>query len=316
MRLTEEAKGVFIISATPFLEDGALDLESAAGLVDFYLECGVHGITILGMMGEAPKLDPEEARTFTKTMLGRVAGRLPVVVGVSSAGLDNMARFSSEAMDLGAAGVMVAPAPGLLTGEKIRSYYAAVCEALGPEIPIVYQDYPQSTGVHLSVPTFNALVDAHPQIVMLKHEDCPGLSKITEIREREERDGRRRVSILVGNGGLYYPQELARGADGAMTGFAFPEMLVQVYERFNGGDREAAEDLFDAYLPLVRYEQQPGFGLAVRKEILRRRGVITSARTRRPGPSLTPTDHRELDALMARLEHRLRRESLAPMKTA
>jgi 4-hydroxy-tetrahydrodipicolinate synthase len=316
MRLSEEAKGVFIISATPFLEDGALDLESATRLVDFYLECGVHGITILGMMGEAPKLAPEEARTFTKTILGRVAGRVPVIVGVSGAGLDNMARFSSETMDLGAAGVMVAPAPGLLTGEKIRGYFAAVCEALGPDIPIVYQDYPQSTGVHLSVPTFNALVDAHPQIVMLKHEDCPGLSKITEIREGEKRDGRRRVSILVGNGGLYYPQELARGADGAMTGFAFPEMLVRVYERFTGGDREAAEDLFDAYLPLVRYEQQPGIGLAVRKEILRRRGVIASARTRRPGPSLTPADHEELNALMARLEQRLRREQLQPVKTA
>ena len=113
------------------------------------------------------------------------------------------------------------------------------------------------------------------------------------------------MSILVGNGGLYLPQELARGADGAMTGFAYPEMLVEVCRLYTAGEAERAEDLFDIYLPLVRHEQQPGFGLAVRKEVLRRRGMIASARTRKPGPSLTTRDQAELDHLMARLERRL-----------
>ncbi len=305
MRLTEEAKGVFIISVTPFEEDGALDLTSAARLIDFYIDCGVAGITILGMMGEAAKLTPEEAADFAAFALKRVEGRVPVVVGVSAAGLDNLARLSAQVMDVGAAGVMVAPTPGLATDEKIRGYYAAICQVIGPEVPLVYQDFPQATGVQLSVPTFNRLVDDHPQIVMLKHEDCPGLGKITEIRESAEREGRRRVSILVGNGGLYLPQELARGADGAMTGFAYPEMLVEVCRLYTAGEAERAEDLFDIYLPLVRHEQQPGFGLAVRKEVLRRRGMIASARTRKPGPSLTTRDQAELDHLMARLERRL-----------
>lgn len=305
MRLSESAKGVYIISATPFAEDGALDLDSASRLVEFYLEAGVQGITILGMMGEAPKLSLDEAQRFLRHMLERAAGRLPVVVGVSNAGLDNLARLAGQAMELGAAGVMVAPIPGLSTESRLMGYFESVCRALGPDVPLCYQDYPQSTGVHISVETFNRLVAAEPQVVMLKHEDCPGLGKLTALREAAERDGLRRVSVLVGNGGLYLPQELARGADGAMTGFAFPEMLVAVCQRHAAGETEAAEDLYDAYLPLVRHEQQPGFGLALRKEILRRRGVIASARTRAPGPSLGPRDQAELTRLLDRLERRL-----------
>jgi 4-hydroxy-tetrahydrodipicolinate synthase len=113
------------------------------------------------------------------------------------------------------------------------------------------------------------------------------------------------VSILVGNGGLYLPQELRRGADGAMTGFAWPEMLVRVCDLAAGGKMEEAEDLFDIYLPLVRHEQQLGIGLALRKEVLFRRGAIKSPRQRAPGSSLTATDRAELDSLIARLERRL-----------
>jgi 4-hydroxy-tetrahydrodipicolinate synthase len=159
--------------------------------------------------------------------------------------------------------------------------------------------------VHLSVGLLNRALDDLPQIKVLKHEDCPGLGKITRIREDEKRPGRRRLSILVGNGGLYYVQELRRGADGAMTGFAWPEMLVQVHDLFAAGRIEEAEDLYDLYLPLVRHEQQPGVGLALRKEVLRRRGAIRSARQRVPGSSLGATDLAELDNLIRRLERRL-----------
>ncbi len=159
--------------------------------------------------------------------------------------------------------------------------------------------------MHISVPTLNRLVEDFPSIVVLEHEDWPGLNKITLIRQSVKENKGRRVSILSGNGGLYLPQELARGADGAMTGFAYPEMLVQVCQLFKDGEEERAEDIFDAYLPLVRHEQQPGFGLAIRKEVLRRRGVIGSAKTRAPGPGLNKVDHAELDRLIARLDKKL-----------
>jgi len=113
------------------------------------------------------------------------------------------------------------------------------------------------------------------------------------------------VSILVGNGGLYLSQELSRGVDGAMTGFAFPEMLVAVVALFRAGEQDRAEDLFDAYLPLVRHEQQPGFGLALRKETLHRRGVIASPKVRAPGPALSVADKNELTRLIGRVERNL-----------
>jgi 4-hydroxy-tetrahydrodipicolinate synthase len=303
-KLNESAKGVYIIAATPFTDDGALDLQSVDTLTDFYLRCGVHGFTLLGMMGEAHKLSADESLAVVNRVVAR-AGDRQIIVGVSHAGLENVRRLSHEAMIAGASGVMVAPPPGLKGDDGIYNYYAQVFQALGPDIPVVYQDYPQTTGVYLPVNVFERLVDDFKQLVMLKHEDAPGLAKLTKVREGEKKPGRRRVSILVGNGGLYYPQEMRRGADGAMTGFAWPEMLVEVYDLFAAGKAEEAEDLFDLYLPLVRHEVQPAIGLALRKEVLFRRRAIKSARQRAPGSSLTATDRAELDNMIKRLERRL-----------
>ncbi|MBX3503752.1 MAG: dihydrodipicolinate synthase family protein [Alphaproteobacteria bacterium] len=302
-RLDETAKGVFIIAATPFTDAGAVDYDSVDSLTDFYIGCGVHGFTLLGMMGEAHKLTPDESLSVVKRVITRAGGR-KVIVGVSHAAIDPLRRLSHEVMAAGAAGVMVAPTPGLKGDDALYGYYRQVFEALGPDVPVVYQDYPQATGVFLPVPLFNRMVAEFPQLVMLKHEDAPALNKITRIREAESK-GQRRVSILVGNGGIYYPQELRRGVDGAMTGFAWPEMLVQVHALFAAGKAEEGEDLFDIYLPLVRHEVQPGIGLALRKEVLRRRGAIKSAKQRAPGSSLTAADVVELDNLIARLERRL-----------
>jgi 4-hydroxy-tetrahydrodipicolinate synthase len=307
--LDASAKGVYTISATPFTEAGEIDWASADSLVDFYLQCGVQGLTVLGMMGEAQKLSDQESADFTRHFLRRVNGRVPVIVGVSNPGTANLVKLSRTAMDAGACGVMIAPLAGLKTEAQIVSYFGDVIAALGDKIPVVYQDYPQSTQADISVQGFLKIVDAHPSVVMFKHEDCPGLKKLTQIRKACDGRARRYVSILVGNGGLYVPQELARGADGIMTGFAYPEMLVAVCKLFAAGRGDEAEDLFDVYLPLLRHEQQPGFGLAVRKEVLRRRGAIRSAAVRAPGPKLDADDLAELDRLLSRLEARLRKNA-------
>ena len=304
MRLTCDAKGVYAISATPFLDDGALDLEGTGRLVDFYLGCGVNGITILGVMGEASKMTEDEATRFTERVLRRVDGRVPVVVGVTHTALAAVTSLVHASMDLGAAGVMLQPMAGLKGDDALYDYFALVFETIGGDVPVVYQDFPQASGVHLSPAVWNRMVDAFPQLVMLKHEDWPGLAKLTRIREDERAHGRRRVSILVGNNGLFLPQELRRGADGAMTGFAYPDVLVEVCKRFFAGAADEAEDLFDRYVPLNRYEQQPGFGLAVRKEVLRRRGALRTAVARRPAYRLTPTDMAEIDGLTSRAERR------------
>jgi len=304
-KLNEKTKGVYIIAATPFADDGALDLDSTDSLTEFYLEKGVTGFTILGMMGEAPKLTDEETLVFMKRVLKRVGSRAPVVIGVSHASNRHVERLSKTAMNQGAAGVMLAPVPNLKTDEQVYQYYATVANLLGKDVPICLQDFPQSTGVHMSVSVIHRLVDDFPQVVMLKHEDFPGMRKLTQVRAQSETTGRRRISILVGNGGLFLPQEMLRGADGAMTGFAYPEMLVQVCKLFDESRCEEAEDLFNMYLPLLRHEFQYGIGLALRKETLKRRGAIRSAYVRQPGPVLDKTDLVELGRLISRLESNL-----------
>jgi 4-hydroxy-tetrahydrodipicolinate synthase len=299
--LDETAKGVFAIAATPFTDDGALDFDSIDRMVDFYVECGVSGLTILGIMGEAAKLSNEESAAVASRILARLDGKIPVVVGVSAPSMNAIQSLTKKVTDMGAAGVMVAPMSGLHTDQQIESYFHSVCESLG-DTPIVLQDYPPTTGVWFSTPLLNKLFTDLPSLKVLKHEDWPGLRKLTQFRAAEAAGDRRRVSVLVGNGGVFLPQELQRGADGAMTGFAYPEMLVQVCNLHADGKPDEAEDLFDAYLPLIRYEQQIGIGLAIRKEIFRRRGVISSARTRAPGPTLDETDHSELSRLISRVE--------------
>ena len=299
------SSGVFVIAATPFTEDGALDLASTDRMVDFYLETGVTGMTILGIMGEAPKLSGEESRSFVKRVLARIDGRVPVIVGVSGAGIDPMRALTAEVMAAGAAGVMVAPMQGMGPEDRIEGYFAQVCKALGPDVPVCLQDYPQTTGVRMSVDSILKIARDNPQVVMLKHEDWPGLTKLSRVRAETGTAEQPRLSILTGNSALFLPQEMQRGADGAMTGFAYPEMMVQVVDLSLKGDHDRAEDIFDAYLPLVRYEQQLGLGLAIRKETLRRRGVIATAKVRAPGPVMTKADHDELSRLVARLEKRL-----------
>jgi 4-hydroxy-tetrahydrodipicolinate synthase len=140
---------------------------------------------------------------------------------------------------------------------------------------------------------------------MLKHEDWPGLSKISYLRAAEAK-GLRRLSILCGNGGMFLPEEMRRGADGAMTGFGFPEMMVDVVRLARAENYARAHDLFDAYLPLMRYEQQPGEGLAVRKYVLAKRGAIATDTQRKPGGALSVATVVEVENLLTRLERRLR----------
>lgn len=301
--INSSTKGVFVIAVTPFNEDGSLDNASVDRMVDFYYEKGADGLTILGMMGEAPKLTQAESIEVARQTIKR-SGDKPVVVGVSAPGLAAIGELTKAVMDLGAAGVMVAPPSSLKTDEQIIGYYRNVVETVGTDVPVVLQDFPLTTGVQISSKTLGTILEAHPSIVMVKHEDWPGLQKITDLRQAEA-DGRRRTSILCGNAGVFLTEEMQRGADGAMTGFPYPEMMVGVCRLSQEGRFDDAQDLFDAYLPLMRYEQQPGLGLAVRKYILMKRGAIASAAQRRPGTPLSKLATAEVEKLMQRQTKKL-----------
>ena len=198
VRMDTTARGVFVISATPFTPSGDIDWSSLDRLLEFYLSHGVHGITLLGMMGEAQKLSDTESETVVRRALQRIGGRVPVVVGVSGGSLTQMRVLSDLAMEHGASAVMVAPISGLRTDDQIAGYVRSVCEALG-DVPVVYQDYPPTTNVWLGASLWARLIAAHPQLVMLKAEDHPGLDKLTAIRTAEGADTIRRSSITVGS---------------------------------------------------------------------------------------------------------------------
>jgi 4-hydroxy-tetrahydrodipicolinate synthase len=299
MKLEHTAKGVYAIAVTPFTPDGAVDVASVDRMTDFYLSCGVSGLTILGMMGEAPKLDLAEALAISKQVVGRA--NVPVVVGVSAPGFAAMHLLARGVMDAGAAGVMIAPPPALRTDDQIVNYFAQAVAAIGTDIPFVLQDYPLVLTVVMTPKVIRQIVMDNPSCVMLKHEDWPGLEKISALRGFQRDGSLRSLSILCGNGGLFLDFEMERGADGAMTGYAFPDMLVDVVKLSQVGNRDAAHDLFDAHLPLIRYEQQQGIGLAVRKYVLQKRGAIAHDTQRAPASSLSAAARAEIDYLLSRL---------------
>jgi 4-hydroxy-tetrahydrodipicolinate synthase len=303
MKLDTSASGVYSIAPTPFNQDGSIDWNSVDRMTDFYFEAGCNGFTILGVLGEAPKLDAEEALALASRVIKRAAGK-PIIVGVSAPGFAAMRSLSRKVMDMGAAGVMIAPGAGLKTDDQIAAYFRNAIEAIGGDIPWVLQDYPQSTGITMSNGLVKRVVMEHPSLVILKHEDWPGLDKITALRGWEKDGSMRKISILVGNNGLFFDFELDRGVDGANTGYAFPDMLVEAVKLSKAGQRDAAHDLFDVHLPLLRYDHQPGVGLAVRKYVLMRRGILGTATIRKPAPVFSAETRAEVDYLLARLAKR------------
>jgi 4-hydroxy-tetrahydrodipicolinate synthase len=310
MLLTARAQGVYPIAPTPFSDDGAIDISSIDRLTDFYAGCGCTGITILGQLGEAPKLDHAEAVAIATQVIRRVP-QLPVIVGVSAPGFAAMRALTREVMDIGAAGVMIAPPNTLRTDDQIVGYYRQAAEAIGADVPFVLQDYPLTFSVQMTPGVIRRIVTELPSCVMLKHEDWPGLEKISTLRGFERDGSMRHIAILCGNGGLFLDYEMERGADGANTGYCFPDMLVDVVRLSSAGRREEAHDLFDAHLPLLRYEQQPGAGLAVRKYVLMKRGLLTSAAQRKPAAPISATARAEVDHLLARLARHDPRARLA-----
>ncbi len=292
--------GLVAVAVTPLVDTGAVDVPSITTLMEFYLACGASGVALLGVMGEANRMTDAEAETVVGQAAGAIGGRKPIIVGVSSSSLARVEALSHFAMEQGCAGVMLQPLAGLRGDRAVASYFKAAARALGAEVPICVQDFPKANGVHISVDCWRMIVEDCPSVVALKHEDEPGLAKLSALRAAEE-DGVRPVTIFTGNNGIHLPQELARGGDGAMTGFAFPDVLATVIALSEEGSTDQAEDLFDQYLPVNRHELR--LGIAVRKEILRRRGAIAGAAARYPSTALDPIATEELDRLLERLEH-------------
>ena len=288
--------GIYHILATPFLDDGALDVEGIPRLVDAVLGSGVTGITILGIAGEAHRLTDEERRRVVDAVVKEVRGRVAVAVGVSASGTHLASAFAVMAREHGADAVMVAPPAGARNLDAVAEYYQAVAAAA--RLPVVLQDEPVTTQVVMP-PAFLARLVAEVEAAQaVKLEEAPTPPKITRLRALVSRP----IPIFGGLGGVYFFEELSRGAVGAMTGFPYPEALRMVHEHFVAGRRNEARGVFYHWLPLIRYESQPGSvpgtSMAIRKEILRRRGWIRTARVRPPATALDSATLDEISEIM------------------
>ena len=285
--------GVFTVVPTPFEEDGGVDLKSLERLTEFLVGHEVDGLLILGVMGEAPKLIGPERNQVIETVVARAGGSIPVIVGTSHPSVRGVGEFSRVAEDFGAAGVMIAP-PRLVREdhEETVRYFERVTDGLS--VDVVLQDHPGSSGVTLSAEAIADLVVRVPAIRHVKLEDPPTPRKVAELR----RLGGEALGVYGGLGGVFFLEELRAGANGTMTGFAFPEVLSEVYRAHRAGQAEQAAHIFYRTLPLIRFEFQEEVGLAVRKRIYRLRGAIEHDGVRPPGVALDDTTAGELDGLL------------------
>ena len=287
-------QGVYPILATPFHDGETLDLESLDRLIRFMARASVDGVTVLGVLGEANRMLDSEREQVIRTAVKAAEGRMPVIVGTSHSGTRAALGLSQMAQQLGAQAVMVTPhAEAVPSDERVFEYYHTI--AGGIRIPIVLQDHPASTGVHLGVPLLLRLVAELPGIAALKEEAVPTAPKIRALAQGVTS---RRVPILTGLGALYAQFDLEAGSAGFNTGFAFPEALMAMVKAARSGDWGTVRALYTRFLPLIVFEQQPG--VAVRKEILRMRGLIASGRVRHPGSGLNPDAAKQLRALLDR----------------
>jgi len=291
-------RGVFSVLATPFKSTGELDVRSLQRLVDMCLAAGVDGVTTLGVTSEVSRLNEAEKKCVVETVISHIDGRLPVVVGASADGQTACLEYSRMAAALGAAAVMISP-PRLakLNSDAICRHFAAV--ALDIDIPIVVQDYPPISGYTMEAALLARIAREIPAARTIKLEDPPTPLKAARILAQAEGLP---VQILGGLGGVFFLEELLAGAAGVMTGFAYPEILVRVMKLFAAGDIDGAADVFYRFVPLMRFEFQEGIGLAIRKEILRRRAVIDQSTVRAPGEKLDSNTSAALDLLLKRIQ--------------
>lgn len=285
-------EGVFPILVTPFEENGQLDLESFDRLIRFMAVLGVDGVTILGVLGESNRVTDREREQAIKTAVAAAEGRLPIVVGTSHKGTMATRELSQMAEQLGAEAVMVTPSQEPVHNEeRIFQYYRQIAE--GISLPIVVQDHPGSTQVHMSVPLLLRLVHEIPQVACFKQESVPTPPKTRLLIEGMTE---RKVPILTGLGALYGLFDLLSGSSGFMTGFAFPEVLMAMDKAMRSNKPEQVAAIYQRFLPLIVFEQQPG--IAVRKEIFRLRGVITCGSVRHPGAGLAPFAAEQLQMVL------------------
>jgi 4-hydroxy-tetrahydrodipicolinate synthase len=287
-------EGVYSVLPTPFAANGDLDDASLRRVVDLFVDAGVNGVTALGVTGEVARLDDAERRRVLDVVTAHAGGRVGVVAGATAEGTRTCIGFCRHAKESGATAVMVSP-PRMakLNSDTVVRHFHALAEAV--DIEIVVQDYPPISGYAMEPSLLGRIAREIPRARTIKLEDPPTPFKTSRILEQCTGT---EVRIFGGLGGVFLLEELMAGATGAMTGFAFPEVLVKIVAQYRAGDVDGAADVFYRAVPLMRFEFQEGIGMAIRKEVLHRRGVLASPSTRAPAAALDKTTREALGRVM------------------
>ena len=290
-----QLEGVYSVLPTPFTATGDVDDDSLRRVVDLFIGAGVNGVTVLGVTGEVARLDDRERQRVLETVASHVNGRIGVVAGTTAEGTRTCIGYSRAAKAAGATAVMVSP-PRMpkLNSEAVVRHYHALAEAV--DIDLVVQDYPPISGYAMEPWLLARVAKEIPRARTIKLEDPPTPFKTSRILEQTSGLD---VRIFGGLGGVFLLEELMAGATGAMTGFAFPELLVQIVKLYRSGDIDKAADVFYRAVPLMRFEFQEGIGMAIRKEVFRRRGALADGSTRAPGAVLDDGTRAALDRVLA-----------------
>lgn len=289
-------EGVFPIVNTPFREDGAIDLDSQRRLVRFLLECGAHGLGLFGTASEGYTLSQDERLQILRLIVREVDGRVPIVVSSGHTGTDAAVALSKQAEAEGADALMVLP-PYFLKpdAEGVFDYFKAIDAAV--TIPIMVQDAPLMTQVAMGAPLIARMGRELERVRYAKVEAPPTAPKISDILK-----GGGNVPVLFGGlNGQFFIEELDRGARGTMPGSDMTAAFVRIWNHWKAGERAAAREEFRRYLPLIRYELQPGLGVSVMKHNLVAAGIIECARVRHPTRSLDDAGRREVEELRSEL---------------
>ncbi|MCU6710503.1 dihydrodipicolinate synthase family protein [Paenibacillus sp. J5C_2022] len=281
---TIKLEGVYPIVATPFTEKGEVDESSLRELIRFQLEAGVNGLALFGNASEMYTLLDREREQIAEIVSDEVKGRVPLVFGSGHTGLEGAVQLSKWAQKAGADALMVLP-PYMVKpdGKRMTEYFEAIARAV--DIPIMLQDAPIASGVAIPVATMIKLAEECDNITYVKVEAPPTTVKISEVLERSEG----RLTVFGGLNGMYYYEELCRGAVGIMPACEFPDLCVEIFRLFQSGERAAARALFYRVLPFIRIGTIAGYAMGVHKEVLKAGGVIQSAYVRNPNAPIDDT---------------------------
>lgn len=292
-----ELKGIYPIVPTPFLDSGEVDYTSIERLVDCMVEKKVHGLAIMGALGEGPKMTDAERTEIIKLYRKRMPVDMHLVVGTRAPATDPAKIQAEKARDLGADALLLGP-HGIQKDKPLLEYYQQVSDAA--RIPCVIHDYPAVTGITMSAGLIAKMFETAEYVKYIKLEDPPTGMKMQTLQKMVGDP----LKVFGALGGNYALEELQLGAVGIMTGFVYAELLVRLYDHARAGEWDAAKQLFYDFLPLTRWEFQPGVGISLRKHLLQRMGVFTSTKVRHPGMDADDKSVEQMIQIVNYLNHK------------